>query len=984
MHEQKVFRSPNFHYTWPLGEHLLSIVPQEEFRQPTGLMSELKDTIASRVDCSFELRINGLPFRVFERQRLAPQRRVEETRAQQSAHQTWDGDPALTGTSGPYLVNSSPAYNAAPSRNAAAKSQRPLVPSWGGTAEEYNSLRSAHSAESSSGDDATSGLSAPSPNLPAAAAAPLAHPGGPKWLIDETLSAAPPPFFCSNGLTASASAAAVSNNDKTLAVSDNLGDAVRPDPFSHFHGSGVRAAAVSSTVAVAAPRYVAVPAATELGDFGSFGGFSGFDEFGAFEGCGGNVGTGSADPWKALGIDATSLPVAAATGPADPWVSAQCLGPAAASGSPAAPPVSDQCCAAASSRRLPAAQYGRRRPLPTQAIPWEPVASIEPGSEQESCSSTLPGTSCRAAKNRKSPLLDLLGLPSASPVKAKETPTTANNVDRESSDPWVRHQISPSPAGSSLPRMGDGGSEMPGSWTFQQALQASPCSPLPSKQQDQAFVDPWTVSKKAVNSDGGFMDTWPSTASPTPALQPVAGQHFDSQPRWQASAPSTTSTGARRALLQQLGVNPQASSGSNGSPASTPSQAQQLSQERIGPPVQVDLAQEFLKALHAEYVMGEGQAVGDLYDRRDVPQRVTSLLDPFEEQVRAAPNAAAAIAGLAVQWAIPSPAASAPSASPGVAERPIRPGRRRALLVGVNYFGTRAELRGCINDVHNMHALLVQTLGWDPTCIRTLTDDSPGALPTRANIEGALRWLVQDAKPGDSHFFHFSGHGAQQEDPNGYEEDGMNETILPMDFQRAGMMTDDHISDLTVKSLPEGARLTVVMDSCHSGTGLDLPFKHTAHGWQEETNPYHSPGDVQLFSGCEDQGTSTDASAASVQAGGAMTTAFCDVLRADPCPAYAALMVHLHTLMRSRGFSQRPQLTSSQAFSLDRPFHLDDAIPNSNLHLGRTVRKMFQPRPRLISGPLREALQMGAAVIGGMAVGGFALEAASALGGLLF
>lgn len=48
-------------------------------------------------------------------------------------------------------------------------------------------------------------------------------------------------------------------------------------------------------------------------------------------------------------------------------------------------------------------------------------------------------------------------------------------------------------------------------------------------------------------------------------------------------------------------------------------------------------------------------------------------------------------------------------------------------------------------------------------------------------------------RPGDVLFFHFSGHGAQQEDPNGFEEDGMNETILPVDFEHAGMMTDDHI-----------------------------------------------------------------------------------------------------------------------------------------------------------------------------------------------
>jgi hypothetical protein len=39
--------------------------------------------------------------------------------------------------------------------------------------------------------------------------------------------------------------------------------------------------------------------------------------------------------------------------------------------------------------------------------------------------------------------------------------------------------------------------------------------------------------------------------------------------------------------------------------------------------------------------------------------------------------------------------------------------------------------------------------------------------------------LIVGVLPGDSLFFHFSGHGSQQPDPLGIEEDGMNEVILP-------------------------------------------------------------------------------------------------------------------------------------------------------------------------------------------------------------
>lgn len=39
-------------------------------------------------------------------------------------------------------------------------------------------------------------------------------------------------------------------------------------------------------------------------------------------------------------------------------------------------------------------------------------------------------------------------------------------------------------------------------------------------------------------------------------------------------------------------------------------------------------------------------------------------------------------------------------------------GKKKALLIGINYFGTKSELRGCINDVHNMVQFLTERYGF--------------------------------------------------------------------------------------------------------------------------------------------------------------------------------------------------------------------------------------------------------------------------------
>lgn len=155
-------------------------------------------------------------------------------------------------------------------------------------------------------------------------------------------------------------------------------------------------------------------------------------------------------------------------------------------------------------------------------------------------------------------------------------------------------------------------------------------------------------------------------------------------------------------------------------------------------------------------------------------------------------------------------------------------GRRRSLFIGCNYTGSQNELHGCINDVKRMMPVVDQ-LGFpgDDGHRMLLLDDEgwpEDRKPTKANIVKAMQWLVEGVQTGDALFFHYSGHGGREPAKNPTESCQYHESLVPLDFQEAGMLVDTELFDLLVKPLPAGARLTCVLDSCHSAGALDLPF----------------------------------------------------------------------------------------------------------------------------------------------------------------
>jgi len=158
----------------------------------------------------------------------------------------------------------------------------------------------------------------------------------------------------------------------------------------------------------------------------------------------------------------------------------------------------------------------------------------------------------------------------------------------------------------------------------------------------------------------------------------------------------------------------------------------------------------------------------------------------------------------------------------------------RAVLIGINYVGQNGQLSGCHNDVHNVKSYLMDCHGFLAENITVLLDDGISISPTRQNILRAYEQLVAESKAGDVVFCHYSGHGGRLRDDDGDEADGYDETLVPLDYETSGQIRDDALFKVLVHPMAAGVTMTCLMDCCHSGTVLDLPYKFKADGESDE------------------------------------------------------------------------------------------------------------------------------------------------------
>lgn len=257
---------------------------------------------------------------------------------------------------------------------------------------------------------------------------------------------------------------------------------------------------------------------------------------------------------------------------------------------------------------------------------------------------------------------------------------------------------------------------------------------------------------------------------------------------------------------------------------------------------------------------------------------------------------------------------------------------KRAFCVGINdYPLADSDLRGCVNDARDWSGLLVEAFGFRPGDVEVVTD----AAATKAAVLDGVRRLLDGATAGDVLVFTNSSHGSYLADTDGDEADAVyDETICPYDVEHHQIL-DDELRTLFA-TVPDGVGLTVISDSCHSGSvtrrpgeerrprmlppsrlGLTGPSGLTSAAQpRRRTYPEDGMREV-LLSGCADREVSYDALIDGDYHGAMTYHAIRTIRAAGPGLTYRELGARLTPALRDAGFAQHPQVEGAHQ-NLDR------------------------------------------------------------------
>ena len=250
----------------------------------------------------------------------------------------------------------------------------------------------------------------------------------------------------------------------------------------------------------------------------------------------------------------------------------------------------------------------------------------------------------------------------------------------------------------------------------------------------------------------------------------------------------------------------------------------------------------------------------------------------------------------------------------------------KGLLFGLNYSHCKAgKLNGCINDVKQISQLISSVIGGSFP-IDIYTDDIDRQSTSYDGIMQKLYHLAIESYSDNLDFvwIHYSGHGSQQkdlsQDPD--ELDGMDEGLVPSDYETKGILIDDILNNIIQRFNPK-TKILFICDACHSGSILDLTYIWDAQRRQGSYDNKNCAVKAQtlLISGCQDNQTSADAFnlLGDSKSIGALTACIVKVLKNKPYEIddVFTFIESVRAELKRGGFKQYPCLSSNYDLNRD-------------------------------------------------------------------
>jgi hypothetical protein len=252
---------------------------------------------------------------------------------------------------------------------------------------------------------------------------------------------------------------------------------------------------------------------------------------------------------------------------------------------------------------------------------------------------------------------------------------------------------------------------------------------------------------------------------------------------------------------------------------------------------------------------------------------------------------------------------------------PVEPvyqkGLVKALFVGVEYSAIPSiALTSCQQDIE-ISKQKIQELYPDCISMRTVSEASD-MKPTRKTILESMRWLVEDIKPGQHVFFHYSGHGGQLIDKAGGFKSIFENCIYPCKGKKLQIILDEEIRKELVEKIPSGSKCFIVMDSYSGNASIALE-----HSWQtaEDHTLYYVQdiempslqGKVIVLSSCLTDDAPMNPTAIYGQTGGVLSSILPQILdkNNDQLEMKEYMWSVLRTL-KERGCSKIPVLSATR------------------------------------------------------------------------